>query len=282
MNSPPILFFSYARSGGTLMNKCLLNLSNTIVLSEINPNEFGEGLWKKRPYIHEIIQLQVKKWYGIELQSKYFDDALLELINYCANNNIRLIIRDFSIADFVSSPLLQNQPKNQLSWIKWMENHQINFCSFSLIRHPMQVWISHKMPEVNSFISYYKNFLQEIRKHNIPYYYYQSFTRNPLHVLNQILGQLQITQSSASLLNIGNKHNLFGDLKNANHKLLEIKAMSERPIPFWKWKQANQLMMSEPLFNEFFEFQTSKNFDLLMYNTILFYWNKIKNFKKIN
>lgn len=276
MSKCPILFFSYARSGGTVMNKCLLNLSNTIVLSEINPNEFGEGLWKKRPSIHEIVQLQAKKWYGIKLQSTSFDDAVLELINYCFKNNIRLIIRDFSIADFVSSPLLKNQPQNKLSWVKWMKKHQINYQSFSLIRHPMPMWISHQMPAVNDFISAYTNYLKELKQHNIKCFFYETFTRQPEAELNQILKHLNITEKSTNLLAIEGKNNLFGDLKKpVQQQLSEIKFKAEKPIPFWKWKKATKRMKNEPVFADFFEFQSSKSIKKLIFNTIRYYRNKL-------
>lgn len=274
----PILFFSYARTGGTLMNKCLLNLPNTIVLSEINPNEFGEGLWKNRPHIDQIVQLQLKKWYGITIHSTTFDEAVLELINYCSKNNLRLIIRDFSIADFVSSPLLDNQPKNKLSWLAWMKKHQIKHQNFSLIRHPLHVWISQQMPPLDIFIPGYANFLSEIKTNNIPNFHYELFTSQPVSILDQILKLLQINYKASELLNIENKSNLFGDLKrNSNHQQLsQIRVLAEKPIPFWNWYKARKKMKNEAIFTEFFEFQDSKKIDELMYNTFIFYWSKLK------
>lgn len=277
MNSTPILFFSYARSGGTLMNKCLLNLTNTIVLSEINPNEFGEGLWENRPHIDQIVQLQLKKWYRITLHSTTFDNAVLELINYCSKNNIRLIIRDFSIADFVASPLAKNQPKNELSWLKWMKKHQIEYQCFSLIRHPMDVWISQQMPKLAVFILAYINYLTEIKKHNIPYFYYESFSQNPEKVLQKIMRLLQIDQKIDDLLTIENKSNLFGDLKKSpKHQLAKIKVMEDKPIPFWKWLEAHNLMNKKVVFQDFFRFKSSKKVDVLIRNTFIYYLNKLK------
>ncbi len=268
----PILFFSYARSGGTLMNKCLLNLPNTIVLSEINPTEFGEGLWENRPSINHIVQQQVKQWYDLELDTKNFDDSILKLISYCSKNKIQLIIRDFSIADFVSSPLLNNQPNNKLSWLKWMNKHHIRYKCFSLIRQPMDVWISQQMPDLRIFTIAYTKYLEELKHNQISYFYFEKFTTNPEKELNKILKHLEIKFPASKLINIENKNQLFGDLKNNKRSpRSEIKVLKQKPIPIWKWKKAHTTFQSNKTFIEFFDFPTPLSTVELILKTFIYY-----------
>ena len=68
-----MLMFCFLRSGGTLLNRCLGCLPNTIVLSEVNPLGGGTGAAVQATTPFE----QARKWYGIELKSSDFTRAIL-------------------------------------------------------------------------------------------------------------------------------------------------------------------------------------------------------------
>ena len=75
-----IIMLCYARSGGTLLNKCLGSLSDTIILSEVNP--VGSGSGKNKESLNSVYE-QAKYWYNIELKNHDFKNAIIELDEYC-------------------------------------------------------------------------------------------------------------------------------------------------------------------------------------------------------
>ena len=54
------LMICYARSGGTLFNKCVGSMNDIIMLSEVNP--LGGGWGKRRENSYTTPAEQAKKW----------------------------------------------------------------------------------------------------------------------------------------------------------------------------------------------------------------------------
>ena len=71
-SKPIIVMLAYARSGGTLLNRCISSLPGTLVLSEINVEAFC-------PSSCNTIKEQAKKWYDIELKSDGFIENISEI-----------------------------------------------------------------------------------------------------------------------------------------------------------------------------------------------------------
>ena len=94
-----IVMICYARSGGTVLNKCLGSLPNVVMLSEVSP--IGGGWGKEGPDSFTTVKEQAKNWYQIELSSDDFVENIVELEKFCNDNKLYLVVRDWSFINFM-------------------------------------------------------------------------------------------------------------------------------------------------------------------------------------
>jgi hypothetical protein len=168
-----VLMINYARSGGTILSKCLGSLEDTIVISEVNPLRSAKFSVKE----------QASKWYGIDLKRDDYLGSVLELHEICENNNKKLIIRDWSFVNFTPSSLNNYDPSGKLSNLETLKK-EVETKAFCFIRDAIDIWISRWQPP--EFFPYYKNYLHEVLKNNIPIFKYEDFCMNPESSLKEI------------------------------------------------------------------------------------------------
>jgi hypothetical protein len=137
MPNPLPVLICYSRSGGTLMNRILGSLENVIVLSEVNP----WGAFK--PMLE-----QAQDWFGLindeekkDLQSKGFVQQVDELQKKAINRNLRLIIRDWSAANFMKGLVRKKTPSYKLETIEELKK-SFPLKPLVLTRDPYTTWKS--------------------------------------------------------------------------------------------------------------------------------------------
>lgn len=216
------LIICYARSGGTILNKCLGCLPNTVVLSEVNPLGCGSG---KKKTEFRTINDQAKKWYNINLKSYNFTNSIIELYNICKKRKKHLIIRDWSFINFAPGPQNNFHPPNKLLTFELLKN-KINLKTFVFIRDSIDVCLSRgKNPK--KFFKKYKNYLDEIFKNNLPTIKYEDFCQNPKNTINEIC-KIAGLEYSENWQNFYNYKNVNGDIqlekisRGANLKKIKI------------------------------------------------------------
>ena len=166
---------NYKRSGGTLLNKCLGTLPNTVVMSEVNP--MGGGWGKEKENSHTTIKDQAKYWYGIHIESNSFRNNVLELAEKCEQNGATLILRDYSRINFEKNYLNNFTPPNKFMILESLKGLLIT--AFGFIRDPIDIWISSGMPPINEFFNDYFKYVSLLNKINIPIYKYEDFCDDP-------------------------------------------------------------------------------------------------------
>ena len=80
-----ILMICFARSGGTILNRCLGSLPNVVMMSEVNPLGGGVGVGGNKNSFTTVAE-QAKHWYQLELESKTFAENIIELEKICERN----------------------------------------------------------------------------------------------------------------------------------------------------------------------------------------------------
>ena len=184
-----------ARSGGTLISKCLGCMAGVVLLSEIHP--LGTS------HFNPLIQAQ--RWYGllstqdlIELKARgrvAFVDAI-ELIRRRAEDcSQRLVIRDWSHLDFTGVPFVARPAHRLLTAEALATRYELRqVCS---VRHPLDQWLSLSQLAVvqgrlglAAFLSGYRRFA-EVAK-SIGFQRYEDFTRDPQAVMKSLCGSLQL------------------------------------------------------------------------------------------
>ncbi len=200
----------FARSGGTLLNRCLGSLPNVVVMSEVNPLGGGWGIEKEKS--PTTIKAQAKKWYGINLKNDAFGKSALELSNICITKNKQLIIRDWSFINFTPHEYNNFNPPNKLLSLEELKN-DTGFIAFAFVRDSIDVWISRGMPPVKEFYTQYSRYINELLKNNIKIFKYEDLCKNPDFEIKKICEYIDIPYSE-SYKNYTDFLRVSGDIQN--------------------------------------------------------------------
>lgn len=182
---------SYARSGGTLLNRCLGALPNTVVMSEVGPWGGGGGVsWNDRREVHE----QALDWFDIYLKSSDYLSGLLELEGICDRSNRYLIVREWCYANFNRHGSLPPYTPPQNLWtLEQLHEKGIETKAFALVRDARDMWASMNYPEPNRFFASYRRFAEALSSaKDVPIFKYENFTADPETGLKSICDYLEI------------------------------------------------------------------------------------------
>ena len=172
------IMYCYARSGGTIINRCIGSLPYTIVMSEVNEIE-GAGDVNTAL---RTIKDQAEGWYRIKINSEHFIENIKELHSIANKLNKKLVIRDWSFINFVPKRSNNFSPPNKLSLIKEFKKDK-EFRFFAIVRDSIDVWLSleHSSTLKNGDpkLEYLFKFIRELRKNNIKTFKYEDFCSNP-------------------------------------------------------------------------------------------------------
>jgi len=184
-----------ARSGGTLISKCLGCMSGVLLLSEIHP--LGTN------HFNPLIQAQ--RWYGllssqdlIELKARGrvgFADAI-ELIRRRAEEcSQRLVIRDWSHLDFTGVPFVARPAHRLLTAEALAGRYELR--QVCTVRHPLDQWLSLSQLAVvqgrlslEAYLAGYRRFAEVANA--IGFQRYEDLTRDPQRVMKTLCEALQL------------------------------------------------------------------------------------------
>ena len=125
-----------ARSGGTLISRCVGAMEGIVLLSEAHP------LGQK--WINTV--RQAKQWFGLlsdseanrfqtESNGAAFVDLIELLADRCAERNQRLVLRDWSHLDFTGIPFI-DQPSFQLTTAEQL-SERFRVVNVGTVRQPL-------------------------------------------------------------------------------------------------------------------------------------------------
>ena len=204
------LIVCFARSGGTVLNRCLGSLPKTVVVSEVNPLGSGGGDSAEAP---RTVWDQAREWYDIELQSREFAPAIAELEAACDARDMRLVVRDWSFCNFVPLPLNNGSPPQRLLALEQLrqaaEPRPVAF-----VRDAIDVWISRSMPDPDTFFGEYLAYLRAIKNEQLPLFRYEDFCARPDEVMAEMCTALGIVFSH-SYRDYARFHKVSGDVQVA-------------------------------------------------------------------
>lgn len=178
---PIIIILSYARSGATLLNRCLGVLPNVVMLSEINAEATC-------PNSCNTINLQAKRWYNIDIKEHEFVKATQEIYSHCLLNGKTLIIRDWTFGSFVPSRYNNFKPSKTLYSLSLLSKY-FPIKVFAFVRDPADVWLSmyySKRTFYDINLDYLLEFINQLYKFKIKVFYYEDFCRKPEQEMKKI------------------------------------------------------------------------------------------------
>jgi protein O-GlcNAc transferase len=189
------IFHNMARSGGTLISKCLGCMQNAILLSEIHP--LGSRWFNPL--------LQAQQWFQLfsaeelsafeQLKAVSFVDLLSLIEEKCRLLNKIMIIRDWSHLDFTGTPFVK-KPSYQLTTAEIFRD-RFEIINYSSVRHPIDQWLSlrnlkllHDTLTLEVFLEGYYRFAE--KSVEIGFIRYEDFVKEPEHKMMQLCGNLSL------------------------------------------------------------------------------------------
>lgn len=193
---PPIrLLHHMARSGGTVISKCLGVMQGVVLLSEINPGGVAMPAFNPLQQAH--------RWFGLltpddlaRLQQKplTFIQAIWLIDGRCRQRGKTLVIRDWSHLDFTGVPY--GKPSYELRLVKGLAPG-FETVSTATVRHPIDQWLSLRRLallqgklELAGFLHGYRRFAERCAA--IGFLRYEDFVRDPDGVLAELCRRLAL------------------------------------------------------------------------------------------
>ncbi len=187
-----------ARSGGTIISRCLGCMKGIVLLSEIHPYGYQNQLINPLAQAHEWFKLlkpediaRVKN-----NQPLPFVDVIELIKQRCDEQNLTLVIRDWSHIDFTGWPH-NNKPAYKLTTAKSLAS-RFTIVRTATVRHPIDQWLSFRESQswtgtefsLDKFLYGYRKFAEVAVK--MGYERYEDFTDKPEMVLEKLCNKLRI------------------------------------------------------------------------------------------
>lgn len=220
----------FARSGGTILNKALACLPNTIMLSEVNP--LGGGWGEAGANSYTTVYEQALHWYNIKLKNKKFKEAIIELNEFCEKNKKFLIVRDWSFVNFSEHRYNNFNPPTRFLTLDAIKD--LNPKIFVFVRNAIDIWISREMPNVDKFFDEYLDYTIKVKDLDVPIFKYENFTKAPRETLKRMCGTVGLQYKDVIETCVDYKR-VNGDVQNKDNsrgvKQREIKPLPRKRIP---------------------------------------------------
>jgi len=202
-----------ARTGGTLICRCLASMKNVVLLSEIHPG----GMTVFNPL------QQAHTWYGLLTPDDLgrarggeigFLEAIQLIARRCAEADRILVLRDWSHLDYMGVPYGSPTFRSALADILRPE---FELLRFSTVRHPQDQWLSLSQTAVYRERLGAVKFLRGTRRFaqaavETGFIRYEDFTREPDAALRTICSALGLDFDAGYQARWMHHANITGDI----------------------------------------------------------------------
>lgn len=190
------ILHNMARSGGTIISRCLGSMDGVVLLSEIHPfgSQVHNPLQQANEWFHLFSSADLRAFQAVNFT---FLEAVEEVRQRVEASGRKLVIRDWSHIDFTGVPFTEN-PSYRLTTAEILGQHY-RIVHTSIVRHPLDQWISLNRlsmfndaprPQARKFIYGYLRFAEFAKK--MGYVRYEDFTLDSDAALRTLCERLQL------------------------------------------------------------------------------------------
>jgi hypothetical protein len=207
------IFSNLARTGGTLVSRCLGSMERIALLSEIHP--FGSQVSDTFN-----ILTQARNWYQVpsaeQLGNKRysFNDITRLIAEALEARGLQLVIRDWVHVDFMAVPFLET-PYYRSRLVEFLEQ-DFDIIQFHLVRHPVPQWFStnklaivHGRLSLEQYLEGHYRYAELCRENG--YVRYEDFTAEPERNMQIICANLQVDYDPGFMQKWSTYVNITGD-----------------------------------------------------------------------
>lgn len=212
-NRPTIRVLRHlARSGGTLISRCLGCMNGVTLLSEVHPRNTVDI----NPY------RQACRWFGLVSYPRYlwwkhihkpdFEDFIRICHTRTASRGSTLVLRDWSHIDYIGLPW--TEPVFGSALCDALES-RFRVVRSATVRHPIDQWISlKKLPILNDLTlkQYLRGCVEFARDaRSTGFVRYEDFTQDPTTAMQTICDRLELSYDRHFLTNWSRYTTITGD-----------------------------------------------------------------------
>lgn len=229
------ILHNLARSGGTVIGKCLGCMKNVYLLSEIHPQ--GSNRFNPIKQAHDWHGLldqetisEISKQGGIS-----FPEAIRIIDLECRKRDGYLVLRDWAHLDFMAVPFLP-EPRYYFLLEEVLKS-SFDLRQFAIVRHPVDEWLSlRKLAILNgklnldAYMEGYFRFAEHAVR--IGYVRYEDFTKEPEKIMKQLCDMLQIDFDPDFIHQWHDYDKITGDVRQSSRgsKLRQIVPLKRAPM----------------------------------------------------
>ncbi len=222
-----------ARSGGTIISRCLGCMKDLVVLSEIHP--LGSDRFNPVDQAHHWFRLLTLADIRDLREREHisFLDAIKLIADRCAAAKKILVVRDWNHLDFTGVPFL-NAPTYRLLTAEIL-GESFSIVHVATVRHPIDQWLSLRQLErmegkltLSVFLNGYRRFAEHCCLSG--FIRYEDFVRSPERVMKRLCHQLQVPYDPAFIRNWAAYHTFTGDIDSERGCPKEIRLVPRRPM----------------------------------------------------
>lgn len=208
------VLYHLARTGGTLISKCLASIDGNALLSEVNP-----GVSVQDPL------LQAQKWYGLFGEDEYQLYRAKKQLNYretikliadrLTRRGQKLILRDWTHIDFTAVPFVE-VPRYTLSQAELLAQDFTLHQAFT-VRHPLDTYMSLVRLNLSQdalapamFMRGYCALARFAQSHG--FYRYEDFCTAPQKTLRALCSALNVNYSDQFINRYASYRNVTGEV----------------------------------------------------------------------
>jgi len=220
-----------ARSGGTVISKCLATMDGVVLLSEIHPA--GIRMFNPLQQAHE--------WFGLLADADLravqnggigFQEGIALIHERCVEQGKILLLRDWTHLDFTAVPFL-SRPSYQLTLADVLKE-RLPLVNTTTVRHPIHQWrslsqlpIMREKLTLDTFLEGYRRFAEYCVQ--IGFIRFEDFTDDTERQLRILCGRLAINYDEAWRERWGTYTKITGDSGRQQGKA-EIKPPSHKTV----------------------------------------------------
>lgn len=172
-------------TGGTIISKCLAALPDMVLLSEINPQNYGSKRFDPfDPLGQFLARYPNVADTGLDSLREIFFARLAPVVERCKERGLRLIIRDHAHSDF-----LGKHPREPA--LRTFLAGAYNVTSVVTVRNPVEAFLSLREHEwhgsIGSFDNYCARVLMFLSTYSdCPLFHYEDFVEDPDRFINDM------------------------------------------------------------------------------------------------
>ena len=214
MSKPVLRIFSnLARTGGTLVSRCIGSMDGVALLSEIHP--YGAQIG---PNFNVLAQ--AKNWYQLfqneqPTDKRYaFNEILVLIAQGMEDKGLQLVVRDWVHLDFMAVPFI-SEPYYHSRLVESLQS-DFDIVQYHLVRHPVSQWLStNNLAVIKGRLSL-QQYLQGYYHYAClcvanGYVRYEDFTHEPELIMRQICEHLRLDYDPGFVEKWANYNKITGD-----------------------------------------------------------------------